>query len=212
MILLLLSCFKPKPPQAYPLPVNPDEQLAPAPGLPVLEFTLPPDRPTFSGSEDAPNTLVLFTDYECPFCKMAHQELQSFSEREDLRIVALHFPLNSECNAGVATDMHALACSAAIATECAHQQDRYGEVAGRLALPNADLSAAGTLALSQELELDPVAYERCVDNPETLAQVQADAALGSALGIRGTPAFLLRKPDGVWYGLEGLLQLKEELP
>lgn len=208
MILLLLACVpkRPQAPEPMPEPVHAQAK------LPVLEFTLPADRPTFSGSEDADNTLVLFTDYECPFCKMAHQELKSFADRDDLHVVALHFPLHSDCNAGVSTKMHPQACSSAIATECAHQQGRYPEMAGQLAMPGADLSAAGTLALSQALEMDPVAYERCVDNPATLAQVQADAALGQTLGIRGTPSFILRQPDGLWVGLEGLHQLKELLP
>jgi protein-disulfide isomerase len=143
---------------------------------------------------------------------MAHQELNSFADREDLRIVALHFPLHSECNAGVGTQMHPKACSSAIATECAHQQGRYREMASLLSLPGADLSTAGTQALATDLDFDSVAYTRCVEDPATLAQVQTDAALGSALGIRGTPSFILQKPDGVWYGLDGLQQLNEHLP
>lgn len=209
MILLLLACVPKQQPHVPPAPSEPPP--APQARLPVLDFNLPVGRPTFSGSEEAANTLVLFTDYQCPYCQMAHQELKGFADREDLRIVALHFPLNTDCNASVGTQMHPLACTSAIATECAHQQGRYAEMAGQLALPSADLSAAGTLALSQALEMDPVAYERCVDNPATLAQVRADAAVGTQLGVQGTPSFILQK-DGVWYGLDGLLQLPELLP
>ena len=207
MILLLLACApkRPQPPQPpTPPPVSAQAQ------LPVLEFTLPADRPTLSGSEDADSTLVLFTDYECPYCQRAHQELQGYADREELRIVALHFPLNMDCNASVGTQMHPLACTSALATECAHQQGRYPEMAGRLSMSGADLSAAGALAVAQDLELDPVAYERCVDNPATLERVKADAALGSRLGVQGTPTFILQK-GGVWYGLNGLHQLPEAL-
>lgn len=209
MILLLLACL----PKQAPTPPTP---APPAPAveatLPVLDFSLPEQRPTFHGSADAANTLVLFTDYECPYCTMAHQELKSFEDRTDLRIVALHFPLHSDCNPGVSTQMHPKACSAAIATECAHQQSRYPEFAAALARPGSDLSAEGAQAVARELELDPVAYARCTDNPATLEQVKADAALGNALGIRGTPSFILRKADGVWYGLDSLPQLLEHLP
>ncbi|MFT5583158.1 MAG: protein-disulfide isomerase [Cognaticolwellia sp.] len=210
MIFLLLACV----PKQPPTPPTPPTVAAPAPkaSLPVLDFSLPADRPTFSGSDDAPNTLVLFTDYECPYCQMAHQELKSFADRDDLRIVALNFPLHSDCNAGVGTQMHPKACSSAIATECAHQQGRYAEMASRLAMPGSDLSAAGTQALATELDFDSVAYTRCVEDPATLEQVKADAALGTTLGIRGTPSFVLQKPDGVWYGLDGLHQLSEQLP
>lgn len=207
MIFLFLACV-PKQPPTTPTPVAATAQ----PILPVLDFSLPADRPSFSGSEDAANTLVLFTDYECPYCQMAHQELNSFSDRDDLQIVVLHFPLHSDCNAGVQAQMHPNACSSAIATECAHQQGRYAEMAGRLAQPGADLSTPGTQALATEMDFDSVAYTRCVEDPATLEQVKADAALGTTLGIRGTPSFILQKPDGVWYGLDGLLQLSEVLP
>ncbi len=71
------------------------------------------------GSEDAPITIVEFSDYECPFCQKWYQEVLSplMAEYPDqIRFVYKDFPL-----AGI----HSEAVSSAIAANCAGEQDAY---------------------------------------------------------------------------------------
>ena len=73
------------------------------------------------GPQDAPVTLVMYGDYECPYCGEAHPVLKELQERvgERARFVFRHFPLNS---------VHPRARRAAQAAEAAASQGRFWEM------------------------------------------------------------------------------------
>src|SRR5204862_7413275 len=73
------------------------------------------------GPEQAPVTIIEFSDFECPACAMAFRDLHELAANnpELVRIVFHHFPLDADCNPNVSTRMHRYACQAAIAAEWA---------------------------------------------------------------------------------------------
>jgi formate-nitrite transporter family protein len=71
--------------------------------------------------QEAPVTLVMYGDYECPYCAEAHPVLKQLQERagERVRFVFRHFPLDS---------VHPRARRAAQAAEAAASQGRFWEM------------------------------------------------------------------------------------
>ncbi len=66
------------------------------------------------GPANAPVTIIEFSDFECPYCRLANATVEQLLQRypNDVRLVYAHFPL----------DMHAWAQPAAVAATCAARQ------------------------------------------------------------------------------------------
>ena len=147
----------------------------------------------------APNKirLVVFTDYQCPACSFQVPTLEGIVSRYhkagygDVELVSRDFPLNADCNPGIVTRIHPLACRAAVAARVATKVLAAAEsleFRNRLysrhgALTDADLERylkdAGLLA----------SFNESFD--EELAKVRQDAQDGKSLGINGTPTIFL---------------------
>jgi len=114
-------------------------------------------------------TVVDFVDFECPFCRKTHTELEPLLEahKTRLRVVRRQVPLRS----------HAHALDAARAACCGERLGKGDAMADALfAAPVDDLTREGCerLAESVGLVLDP--YRACVADPKTDEQIEADRA------------------------------------
>ncbi|MBP8858188.1 MAG: DsbA family protein [Anaerolineaceae bacterium] len=137
------------------------------------------------GPDDAPVTIVEFSDFQCPFCARWHQEVWpqiSETYQGKVRLVYRDFPL---------VQAHPYAQDAAIAARCAGQQDHYWEYHGLLFAGEMELSDLAFDAFAARLELDQTLFDKCLANPEVLSQVQADLSLAEMVGIDGTPTFFI---------------------
>lgn len=143
------------------------------------------------GNPDAPVVLVEFTDFQCPFCKRFHDgamaELKkNFVETGKLRIVGRNLTLDFHTNAG----------PAAVAALCAHAQSQFWPMRGKLFGDITALSRSNYLRYASELKLDTAAFQACIDENRFAAQVAQDSKDAAAVGITGTPTFVLGKPNG----------------
>lgn len=185
---------------------------------------VPPERPelrTFErrdaedvaaqGSVDAPLVLVVFSDYQCPFCaQWNHQtlpQLSTYIDSGQLRIewrdVNMYGPPSER---------------AARAAHAAGIQGKYWEYHDAL-YPNGthrsapDLSDDALRQIAAELSLDAAAFDSDMSSPDVRAQIAHTAAEARELGVTGTPSFLLdtraivgAQPSGVFIDLiENLL-------
>ena len=67
-----------------------------------------------------PAVVIEFSDYECPFCAIAHAETDALlASRPDVRLVHKNFPLDSACNWMVTEAIHPGACAVSEAVLCA---------------------------------------------------------------------------------------------
>ena len=161
-----------------------EAQRNPAP-LPSDEDVDGPDDPAaavkaggalYLGSASAPHTILLFTDFECPYCAKLEARLRGLvARRSDVKVLLRHLPLPMHANASIAA-------RAAIAAENQGALDRY---AGRLFGQAFDRAAL--VALAVELGLDRARFERDFDDPATVARLADDDRLAHALGVSGTP-------------------------
>jgi protein-disulfide isomerase len=146
------------------------------------------------GRDDAPVTMVEFTDLECPFCRTFHtgtfeQIKRDYIDTGKVRFVSRDFPL----------DFHANARPAALAVRCAGEQGKFWEMRHRVTVSGNALSRDTYFALAKNLGLDITRFGACVGNEKYKAAVDQDVAAAVAAGVNGTPTFVVgpTAPDGV---------------
>lgn len=128
-------------------------------------------------------TLVVFSDYQCPFSARMQAVLDSIPLHElDLRIEYRHLPLPT---------VHPLSLEAAVSAECAGEQRRFIEY-HRVLLANQQL--VGERQWREFAELagieDVNAFDECLYATEMQDRVTSDMRLAELHGIRGTPSFV----------------------
>lgn len=135
------------------------------------------------GPENAPVTIVEFSDFECPFCSRVNPTLAQVQEKygDKVRIVFRQFPLA----------MHANAQKAAEASLCAHDQGKFWELHDAMFQNQQALAVPQLKAQAVELGLDAEKFNQCLDSGKYASQVQADMQAGSAAGVSGTPALFV---------------------
>ena len=138
------------------------------------------------GPADALVTMVVFSEYQCPFCKRAEQTVEQLVARypKDLRIVFKHHPLPFH--------QHALP-AAMLAIEARAQQGDAGfwRASSALFEQSPELSAPALTELSRELGLDARKVADAIASERHRAVTERDQELAERLGARGTPTFFI---------------------
>ncbi len=151
----------------------------------VTRYDVPIDDDPILGPEDAPITIIEFSDYECPYCRNWHDQVfkQLFEAYPDeIRLVYRDFPLFS---------IHPNAVPAAEAANCAYEQGSFWEFHDKLFGMELDLSDEAYQQYAQDLNLDMDAFNECVETRRYRDEVQADYTFASELGVRSTPTFFI---------------------
>ena len=132
------------------------------------------------GAEDAPATLVMYGDYECPYTRQAYRAVQRVlaSEPDHLRFVFRHFPLSR---------IHPHAEHAAEAAEAAAAHGRFWDMHDALFAHQHALEDADLERYAQDLGLDGEQLIREVRTDAHGSRIQEDLRSGLASGVQGTP-------------------------
>jgi uncharacterized membrane protein/predicted DsbA family dithiol-disulfide isomerase len=115
-------------------------------------------------------TVVDFVDFECPFCRMTHAELEPILARHSdrVRLVRRQVPLV----------MHPHARDAARAACCGERLGRGDTMASALfSAPVDDLTPDGCERIAQSVGIALGPYRDCVKDPATDARIDADRAV-----------------------------------
>ncbi len=136
------------------------------------------------GPEDAPVTIVEFSDFECPFCSRVVPTLDKIRENygEKVRLVFRNFPL---------TAIHPHAQKAAEAALCAHEQENFWEMHDTLFREQKALATEQLKEKAARLGLDGEAFNACLDSGKYAETVASDLQAGQAAGVTGTPAIFI---------------------
>jgi len=145
------------------------------------------------GSANAKVVLIEYSDFQCPFCgKFVRETLptldRKYVETGKVLLAFRHVPLQA---------IHPAAMPAAESAECARRQGKFWKMHDRLFESQQQLLTADFGTFASELGLDVAAFDACVKGPAA-DTISSDAAAGKALGISGTPTFLVGtlQPDG----------------
>lgn len=161
---------------------------------PQVEIPIVPDDP-IRGPVDAPHTVVVFTDFQCPFCRgaaeMLQQRMKEFPGK--FRIVFKHFPMNTTCNDYVQNTLHKASCGAAVTAEAARLlggTEAFWKMHDEL-FRNADVFARDSdnfvRQTCQKLGLDYDALWAKIKTYTIWEHIRVNTGQGNALEVDGTP-------------------------
>ncbi len=147
----------------------------------------------FRGSPNARVAIIEFSDYQCPFCARftndAYVQIgRDYVDAGKVKYIWRDLPL----------DMHPQARKAAEAAHCAGAQGKFWAMHDRLFQNQKALAPADLTRHAEALGLAGGEFQSCLDSSRYAADIAADIADASSLGIEGTPSFLigLVQPDG----------------
>jgi protein-disulfide isomerase len=149
-----------------------------------------PGDPLALGKPDAPVTMVVWADFQCPYCKAFTEDsatalIKQYVDTGKMRLEWRDFAfLGPESTA------------AAVAARAAGRQGKFWAYHDKLYAEqhpenSGALTSAYLLDLARRLGLDPIRFSADVADPALARQVAADEAEGEKLGINGTPGFLI---------------------
>jgi protein-disulfide isomerase len=135
------------------------------------------------GPDNAPVTVVEFSDFQCPFCKRVVPTLKRVEEtyKDNVRIVWKHMPL----------EIHKDAMPAALAAEAAGNQGKFWEFHDRLFANQDKLGADDLKRYAADLGLDMSRFTADQQSADEKKNIDADAAEARTLGIAGTPGIFI---------------------
>jgi protein-disulfide isomerase len=137
------------------------------------------DSPFASGSGKL--TVVEFFDYNCGYCRHAFDEIIKLTEADkDVRVLFVEFPILSEESRK--------ASEAAIA---AAKQNKYFEFHRALMVKPGPATEEKALKVASEIGLNIDQLKKDMASPETAAVIEKNLALGTSIGVQGTPAFFV---------------------
>lgn len=143
------------------------------------------------GDEDAPVTIIEYSDYQCPFCSRHYRDVMPGLEEEYIQTGKVKFVMREN----PLTNLHPQALNASVAALCAGNQGKYWEMHDLLFENQRELADQNLKSYAASIGLDTSAFNECLDNKATQRQVQQDLASGTKLGVRGTPGFFLGLTD-----------------
>lgn len=137
----------------------------------------------WTGAKDARVTVFEFSDYQCPYCRVAERMMKRLRARygDRVKFVFLDFPLG----------FHPQAMGAARAARCALDQGKYWEYHDAIFTGPMKLAPADLRAAAARLGLNLRRFDACLAHHPHDDAIRADLAQGQALGLTGTPTFFV---------------------
>lgn len=157
---------------------------APTTQAQYVRYDIPTEGYPSLGPEDAPITIVEFSDFQCPFCRRFHDEtyqdlLNAYPGQ--IRFVYRNLPL---------TSIHPAAMPAAIASLCANDQGVYWDYHEKL-FSSETLDEPTYIQYATDLGIDVDKFTACLADGSHDEFIQKDMDFALDLGVQSTPTFFI---------------------
>ena len=153
-----------------------------------------PRRPSFdveigkapvTGAENAPVTIVEFSDFQCPYCSKAAETVIQVKKEygNKVRVVFKQYPL----------PFHSQAKMAANAALCAWEQKpaNFWTMHDKLFADQSKLGKEGLQATAKSVGVDMDKFNTCLDGGKYMSMIEKDIQQGKDLGVKSTPTFFV---------------------
>jgi protein-disulfide isomerase len=160
-------------------------------------------RQVVLGNKDGDVTFVEFFDYNCGYCKRAMSDMLDLMKADSkLKVVLKEFPVLSQGSV-----------EAAQVAVAVRMQDptgkKYLDCHQKLLGGRGPADKAHAMAAAKESGLDMGRIEKDLASPEVRATIEENFKLAEAMGMNGTPSYVIGKQ--VVIGAVGLENLKEKI-
>ncbi len=166
---------------------KPDLPAAPKPSSPSRDqvLSVPIEDSPFLGPADAWVTIVMFSEFQCPFCARVQATLREVREKypTDVRLVFKHQPLA----------FHTSAYPAAVAAACAGEQGEFWTVHDLLFADPQGFTSGVKDYLEPKLpkQMRKKEWAACIEADRPRPKIERDQALAEKVGARGVPTFFV---------------------
>jgi len=135
------------------------------------------------GPDNAPITIVEFSDFECPFCARGKESIDAVKAQfgDKVRVVFKNMPLAFHKNAE----------PAAAAALAAGEQGKFWEMREVLFQNQRGLTEDLFVKTAKEMGLDVDRFKKDMKSDSVKKQIEEDKAEAARLGVRGTPNFFV---------------------
>jgi protein-disulfide isomerase len=145
---------------------------------------VPPGDDPFRGSMNASVVIYVFSDFECPNCKIGELRMNAVLQKFPGKTVYIfkNYPLAA---------VHPYAYNASLAAMCAKEQDKFWEYHDYLFEHNTALEAPQLEQYAIDLGLDSKRFNDCFESKRYKPKIDSDINMGAELGVPGTPTFFI---------------------
>jgi protein-disulfide isomerase len=135
------------------------------------------------GPKNAKVTVVIFSDFQCPFCGRVEPALKEVADTypKDVRFAWHNYPL----------PFHEHAMDAAEAAMAADAQGKFWPMHDKLFANQQSLDRASLDGFAKGLGLDMAKYKAVMDGQTYKDKIGDERKLGTSVGVNGTPAFFI---------------------
>ncbi|HET6373484.1 MAG TPA: thioredoxin domain-containing protein [Candidatus Polarisedimenticolia bacterium] len=154
------------------------------------------------GPQDAPVTIVLFSDYQCPYCAAAEPLLKQLLDAypQKARLVAKQFPLSFHQNARPASE----------AALFAKSKGKFWEMHDLLFQNSRALTMDNFKAFAKQLGLDEAALEASVTAQTYKTDIDKEIQDGQKVGVSGTPTLFINGKKVLKRDFDSMKQMIED--
>ncbi len=136
--------------------------------------------------KDAPIRMTIFSDFECPFCKVVSEQIPDFVRhyKGQINIQYMFYPLDNKCNPNMNRPMHQNACDAAMVAAC--DAKAFPEVHDEIFAAQEKLGSGALQDIMKKHKL-----KDCLNNPALTTQVVTLINQGTKFNLKSTPTIIL---------------------
>ncbi len=146
-------------------------------------YNIPVGDAPFKGPKDAPITVVVFQDFQCPFSKRSQSTTKQLMDAypNQVKLAFKNFPLG----------FHKQAVIAAEAAMAAGAQGKFWEMHDKIFANQKQIGIDNLKGYAQELNLDMKKFNEDLETHKFKKVVDGDMKLARGAGVRGTPTFFI---------------------
>lgn len=148
----------------------------------------------YLGTPGALVDIVVFSDFECPHCKVAAHLLERLVREfpEHVSVTYKNFPLDESCNPAVTRPLHKFSCLASVYARCAGMQSPalFWKMHDVL-FEDQEFSGRDMENVVLESGVFVPEFNQCIKSGEVLERVRQDAIEGQGLSLTSTPSIFI---------------------